>query len=194
MPWIAKEGVELYLTQSEMENNATIFYNIFSAYGYTLESICGMLGNIQQECTINPALKQGESTELGWGLIQWTPSTELTDYADSQGKNWTDGNLQCELINREVLEGFGGRWLPTREYPYSGEEFSKLTDVAESCKAFLYERERAGKPMLEYRLEYTSNWYTFLSGKPPEPPEPPEPPTPAKPKKMSIFLMLRRNF
>ena len=36
MPWITKEGVELYLTQAEMENNATIFYNIFSAYGYTL--------------------------------------------------------------------------------------------------------------------------------------------------------------
>ena len=153
MPWITKEGVELYLTLSEMENNATIFYNIFSAYGYTLESIAGMLGNIQQECTINPALKQGESIELGWGLIQWTPSSELTDYATSQGKNWTDGNLQCELINREVLEGFGGRWLPTKDYSYTGEEFSKLTDVAESCKAFLYERERAGN-LCPYRQDY----------------------------------------
>ena len=62
-----------------------------------------MLGNVQRESTLNPGLKETVSVSSGWGLIQWTPSSNLTDYANAQGKDWKDGKLQCQLINAKYL-------------------------------------------------------------------------------------------
>lgn len=189
MAWLYEIGTVKYFTQSQMENNATEFYNYFSPLGYTLESICGMLGNIQRESTLNPGLKEKESTSSGWGLIQWTPSNNLTDYATAKGQNWYDGNLQCLLINDEVLNGYSGQWIPTTSYPYSGAEFSKLTDVEEAVKSYCFERERAGVVALDERIQNGKNWYEYLSGKPPKPPTP----TPSK-RKMPIYMMIRNSF
>ena len=85
MAWIVKVGVNAYLTQSEMENNATEFYGYFNSKGFTIESVAGMLGNLQQESNINPGMKQTASASSGWGLIQWTPSSNLTGYATAYG-------------------------------------------------------------------------------------------------------------
>lgn len=189
MSWIVIEGTKKYLTQAQMKNNAVEFNTYFTGK-YTLESICGMLGNIQRESTLNPGLKERESVSSGWGLIQWTPSANLTIYASAQGKEWKDGNLQCQLINAEVLEGYGDQWKPTTSYPYSGLEFSRLTDVEEAVKAYCFERERAGVLALDERIQNGKNWFEYLSGKP----TPPTPPTPSTRKHMPIYMMLHRRF
>lgn len=190
MAWLYEIGVGKYFTQAQMEHNASEFYSYFHAYGATLESICGMLGNIQQESTINPGIKQGASTSLGWGLIQWTPSSVLTEWCDTYGYTWYDGNAQCDRIvaEGEAIKGAGGTWLPTSEYPYSWNEFIALTNVNEATYAYLKERERAGTEMIENRLKYANAWYTYLSGKPTPTPTP----TPTKKKKMPIYMMIRR--
>ena len=196
MAWIVKVGVETsaYLTQSEMENNATEFYGYFNSKGFTIESICGMLGNLQRESTINPGLKQTSSTSSGWGLIQWTPSSDLTDYANTYGVEWSLGEIQTQLMWDEIINGYGGQWIPKPAlgYNYTGEEFSKLTDIAESCKAYLYERERAGIEALTERLTYANNWYEYLTGI--TPPTPPTPPTPTKRKSMPVWMMCKSLF
>ena len=51
MAWIYDIGVAKYFSTSQMQNNATEFYNYFINKGATLEAICGMLGNIQREST-----------------------------------------------------------------------------------------------------------------------------------------------
>lgn len=193
MAWIVKVGVRAYLTQSEMENNATEFYGYFNSKGFTVESVSGMLGNLQQESNINPGMKQTASTSSGWGLIQWTPSSNLTDYATAHGSDWTTGEIQTQLIWDEIINGYGGQWLPKPAlgYTYTGEEFSRLTDVTEACKAYLYERERAGTEALTNRLTYASNWYEYLTGV--TPPTPPTP-TPTKRKGMPVWMMCRPIF
>lgn len=188
MSWVVIEGTRKYLTKAQMENNAVEF-NAYFTGKYTLESICGMLGNVQRESTLNPALKETVSVSSGWGLIQWTPSANLTDYANAQGKDWKDGNLQCQLINAEVLEGYGGQWKPTKSYPYSGLEFSQLTDVEEAVKAYCFERERAGVLALDERIQNGKNWFEYLSGTP----LPPKPPTLTK-RHLPIYMMMRRRF
>lgn len=189
MGWIVKVGVGEYLTQAEMENNATEFYAYFNNKGFTLESVAGMLGNIQQESTINSGIKQTESTSSGWGLIQWTPSTNLTEYTTTHGSMWSSGKIQSQLIWDEIINGYAGQWIPKSEigYGYTGKEFAELTDVDEACKAYLYERERAGIEALANRLTYANNWYEFLKGV-----TPPVPPTPKKRTSMPIYMMLRR--
>lgn len=191
MAWIVKVGVAQYLTQSEMEKNATEFYSYFNSKGFTIESVAGMLGNLQQESNINPGMKQTASARSGWGLIQWTPSSNLTDYANAQGSDWATGEIQTQLMWDEIINGYGGQWLPKPAlgYSYTGDEFSKLTDVSEACKAYLYERERAGVEALNKRLTYASNWYEYLTGV-----IPPTPPTPTKRKRMPVWMMCRPIF
>lgn len=191
MAWIVKVGVNAYLTQSEMENNATEFYGYFNSKGFTIESVAGMLGNLQQESNINPGMKETASASSGWGLIQWTPSSNLTDYATAHGSDWATGEIQTQLMWDEIINGYGGQWKPKPSlgYVYTGAEFSQLTDVAEACKAYLYERERAGAEALDKRLTYASNWYEYLIGV-----TPPTPPTPTKRKRMPIWMMCRPLF
>ena len=191
MAWIVKVGVNAYLTQSEMENNATAFYGYFNSKGFTIESVAGMLGNLQQESNINPGMKQTASASSGWGLIQWTPSSNLTDYATAYGVDWATGEIQTQLMWDEIINGYGGQWIPKPSlgYGYTGAEFSQLTDVVEACKAYLYERERAGVEALDKRLTYASNWYKYLTGV-----TPPTPPTPTKRKRMPVWMMCRPLF
>lgn len=193
MVWIYEIGVAKYFSTSQMQNNATEFYIYFNNYGATLEAICGMLGNIQKESTLNPGIKQGSSISLGWGLIQWSPSTVLTNWCKTYGYNWYDGAAQCDRISceGEGTKGASGYWLPTSEYPYSWSEFLALTDVAEATKAYLYERERAGIEALDLRLQYANEWYSYFTGSP-VPPTPPTPPTPRKRTSMPIYMMLRK--
>lgn len=188
MAWVVIEGTREYLTKAQMENNAVEF-NAYFTGKYTLESICGMLGNIQRESTLNPGMKQTTSVSSGWGLIQWTPSSNLTQYANAQGKDWKDGKLQCQLINAEVLEGYGGQWIPTQSYPYSGLEFSQLADVEEAVKAYCFERERAGVVALDERIQNGKNWFEYLSGTPLPPT-----PTPLTKRHLPIYMMMRRRF
>lgn len=194
MAWIVKVGVAKYLTQSEMENNATEFYGYFNSKGFTIESVAGMLGNLQQESNINPGMKQTASARSGWGLIQWTPSSNLTDYANAHGSDWATGEIQTQLMWDEIINGYGGQWIPKPAlgYSYTGDEFSKLNDVSEACKAYLYERERAGTEALSKRLTYAGNWYEYLTGV--TPPAPPTPPASAKRKGMPIWMMCRPLF
>lgn len=194
MAWIVKVGVAKYLTQSEMQNNATEFYGYFNSKGFTIESICGMLGNLQQESNINPGMKQTASTSSGWGLIQWTPSNNLTNYANAHGVEWSTGEIQTQLMLDEIINDYGGQWIPKPSlgYSYTGAEFSQLTDVSEACKAYLYERERAGVEALSNRLTYASNWYEYLTGV--TPPTPPPTPTPTKRKGMPVWMMCRPLF
>lgn len=194
MAWIVKVGVSAYLTQSEMENNATEFYGYFNSKGFTIESIAGMLGNLQQESNINPGMKQTASARSGWGLIQWTPSSNLTDYATAHGTDWATGEIQTQLMWDEIINGYGGQWIPkpAKGYPYTGEEFSQLTNVTTACMGYLIERERAGIEVAEKRVAYANAWYEYLTGV--IPPEPPNPPTPTKRKGMPVWMMCRQLF
>lgn len=200
MSWIVKVGVKAYLTQSQMENNATEFYGYFHSKDFTIESIAGMLGNLQQESNINPGMKQTASASSGWGLIQWTPSSNLTKYASAHGSDWATGEIQTQLMWDEIINGYGGQWLPkpNKGYPYTGKEFSQLTNVTTACMAYLIERERAGAEVAEKRVAYANAWYEYLTGvtppEPPGPPGPPKPPTPTKRKGMSVWMMCRQLF
>lgn len=155
-------GKKKYLTEIERTENAIYIFDYLHSYGMSMHAIAGLLGNMEQESTINSGLQVSNKT--GWGLIQWTPSTVLTDWADEQGLNWYDIDTQLLLIISEgehVTEH--GQWLTTKNYSYTWGEFCKITDIDEATKAYLYQRERAGTPELDKRLEYAHKWYDIIS-------------------------------
>ena len=155
------------LTQAQQEENAVEFYNHFKN-SMTLEAICGILGNIQRESQLNPGQMEGGhggSLSYGYGLIQWTPGSLLTNWASENGYSWYDGAAQCLYIDEEnTYTGSDVVWIPTASYAYSWNEFKRITDVEEAVKAYLYERERAGVAALSDRIQYAYEWYDYLSG------------------------------
>lgn len=185
MPWISTNA---YLTQSDMENNATEVWNYFGGIGWTLESVSAMLGNMQSESTINPGVWQslrpwGDPDKHGFGLVQWTPYTNITDWMASHGYSIGDGNGQCRKIHEEMLSG--EQWIATSAYPFSFEEFSKSTDSPYTLAlAFLANYERPADPNQPQRGTQAEAWYSFLSGKPPKPPT-------GAVRKLPLWMMLR---
>lgn len=74
------------LGQDQMNVNASYIYKYLFAKGYTKNAICGILGNMQVETTINPAAwdKIDDLTEP-YGIVQWNPGSNFIYWARAQG-------------------------------------------------------------------------------------------------------------
>lgn len=174
VPWLHK-------TQT---GNADEIISYFNSLGFTNEAIAGLLGNMEHESYLNPGQQEigyNGSTSHGYGLIQWTPATNLINVI---GNEWYRGDLQIQFINEE---GSTSAWIPTERFPYSWSEFSQLTDYKEATMAYAIERERAGVSAFEARIKYADFWYNYILNNPPTPPTP----TPTK-KHMPVWMMCRR--
>ena len=160
-----------YLSQNEMDNNAVIIYARLAGLGWTLNAICGLLGNLWRESTINPGVWENlddSNPANGYGLAQWTPSTNWTNYASAQGWAIDDGDRQLEFINLDPI----GNYIQTSAYPLSLAEY-KASDLSpeDLASAWLYNYERAGVAAEEERRIWARYYYNLLSAAP-QPPVP----------------------
>lgn len=166
-----------YLTTGEMQNNAQIIFPYLISRGWSVNSIAGLLGNMQKESTINPGIWQNLTVnpELGFGLVQWSPSTNYTTWADANGYSRDDGNGQLKWIDSETVNQ--GQWLITSEYPISFSDFKGSQQTPEFLAyAFMFNFERPANKNQPERQEYARYWYDWWIGSPVPPPNPnPEP-------------------
>jgi len=178
-----------YLSLDEMKVNARYIYSYLRSKGWTLNAVAGMLGNMQEESTINPAIWQNldeGNTSLGYGLVQWTPATKLFEWAESENMNYANINTQLERILWELENG--EQYYKTDSYPESFREFSQSNKSPEYLAlAFLYNYERAGSPDPAERQQNARFWYDYLSEYTPDTPS--EPTTPTKRKSLPLILM-----
>lgn len=162
MAWIKGNR---YLSTSEMQNNAKLVYTYLINRGWSLNAISGMLGNMQRESTINPGIWQslieGSGGGGGFGLVQWTPYTNFTNWADSNGYEWDDGDAQLKWINEETVST--GQWIATSNYAFTFAAFKKSTETPEYlASTFLMNFERAGVSAESERRTNARNWYNYL--------------------------------
>lgn len=158
------------LSQTEMKVNADYIYTSLLNAGWTANSVCALLGNMQAESTINPGRWQGDnvgSTSNGYGLVQWTPSTNYTNWCNENGiedPSEMDNNLV--RIIYEVENDL--QWISTDAYPLSFDDFTKSNESIDYlAKAFLlcYERPAdQSESVQNYRSELANNWYSYLTG------------------------------
>lgn len=178
------------LSQSEMETNVTYIYRYLSIRGWTINAICGMLGNIQAESSINPGRWQSDNVgnySGGYGLVQWTPASKYTEWCGSFDPSTMDMNL--DRIIYELENNI--QYYPTDEYPESFIEFTKSTKTPSYlAAAFLKNYERAGVEVLELRQTYANNWYKYLTG---IDPSIPDEPTYKNKKKGFNFLLFKKR-
>lgn len=155
-----------YLTLEQMTENATYILDYLSKKGWTKESICGMLGNMQTESTINPGLWQNRdegNTSLGFGLVQWTPATKYITWANEQGYVITDIDGQLNRLDYEVE--FNLQWIATSEYPLSFTDFKNSKEKPEIlAQAFLKNYERPANQNQPDRSTQARYWYDNLEG------------------------------
>ena len=198
MSWVYHDTNRLgSMTQSEMEQNVDeIYAQLYSAYGWSINAICGVLGNIQQESSINPAQTQNGypigTMNGGYGLCQWTPASKIKNWLQAHNHSLYSGywqicamnnlSLDIQLTNEEVLAHYGNEWIPTTQYPLTYEEFKHSGQTVEYLTmAFLKNYERAGDEVTSQRIRYAENWYRYLMGSDPPPQPTPDPPVPPDP-------------
>ena len=153
-----------YLTESQMRGNAIEVYNYFTEKGWTLNAIAGILGNMEKESNINPglwqSLKEGNYSR-GFGLVQWTPATNYTDWAKSNGYDITDPNGQLYWI--DALSASTGQWIATSSYNMTWNQFKSSSESPEYlASAFLKNFERAGVEVESERRSCARKWYDYL--------------------------------
>jgi hypothetical protein len=155
-----------FLTQAEMQVNAQYIWDYLAPLGWTKNAVAGMLGNMQTESTINPGIWQSLDSgnmSMGYGLVQWTPASKYTNWADSNGYSWGDINGQLQRLEYELANGL--QWISTSSYPMSFAEFKVSTETPTYlAAAFITNYERPADPVQPARGTQAEYWFSFLQG------------------------------
>ena len=103
--------------RDKQQYNAKYIWYALQNNGWTLNAVCGMLGNMQAESAINPGRWQSDrvgNMSGGYGLVQWTPATKYINWLPSGSDPSTmDNNLsriKWEAINNK-------QWRKSKQYP-----------------------------------------------------------------------------
>lgn len=154
-----------YLTQSQMTVNAQYILDYLRGKGWTKNAVCGMLGNMQTESTINPGIWQGlheNNLSGGFGLVQWTPATNYINWAQSNNLPVADMDSELKRILYEVSAGL--QFYATSAYNMTFTQFTHSTESAYylAC-VFLHNYERpANASQDQTRGNQATNWYNTL--------------------------------
>lgn len=156
-----------YLTPSQQKDNAEFILAWLLARGWTKNAVCGMLGNMQTESTINPGifenLNYGDLVN-GFGLVQWTPAQKYISWAESKGyigyQNY--GKLLPQLLRIEYERENNIQWI---DGSMSFHEFSRSTDTPYNLAIkFITAYERPADPNQPIRGQQANAWFNLLSG------------------------------
>lgn len=168
-----------WLDSDQMLNNAKLVQQWGWSFGWSDNAICAILGNMQEESTINPGI-YGDNGNA-YGLVQWNPYTKYSLWAGTGWKN--NGNKQMERINYEANNE--EQWFYNDQlglYPYcTFSEFvhDSTTPIETLADWFCWFYEHPTNPIQPARATNARYWYNTLDWEqPPDPPDPPDPPEP----------------
>jgi murein DD-endopeptidase MepM/ murein hydrolase activator NlpD len=155
-----------FLTLEEMTVNAQYILDYLGSRGWTKNAVCGMLGNMQTESTINPAIWQNLDSgnmSMGFGLVQWTPASKYIDWANVNGFPYQEMDSNLKRIEWEVENN--QQWISTGDYPLSFQEFKVSTQTPEYLgQAFLRNYERPADQNQPARSTQARYWFDLLTG------------------------------
>lgn len=159
--WIAGNR---FLNMEEMTNNAYIIGQILIDADWSPYSVSALLGNMQEESSINPAIWENlDPFAGGYGLTQWTPYTKFSEWA---GDDWeTNYYKEVERIDYERennLQWFRNPLAPIIDPPVSFTEWAYNTDeldIETLTNYFLWFYEHPGQTIQPERAEYAQYWY-----------------------------------
>lgn len=163
-----------YLSYDEQRTNAAIIWNYFTDMGWSIPSICALLGNMQSESSINPGIWQDFKVgdlSVGYGLVQWTPATKIQNWIlESYGfDDYDNGDFQIRRIQWELENGV--QWSVSEEFPYTFYEFTRSEkQPAYLADMFMVNYEQpldTSEEARKYRRDNADFWYRYFTGKNP---------------------------
>lgn len=158
-----------FLTLTEMTSNAQYILEYLLGLGWTKNAICGMLGNMQTESTINPSiwqdLDEGELTG-GYGLVQWTPATKYIDWCIANSLSYPEMDSNLLRILYEVTNNIQwGNDSLGNPPPFTFQEYTMSTLSAYDLgMLFLRHYERPLVYLQPIRGTQAQYWYDNLTG------------------------------
>ena len=157
-----------YLTRGEMEVNAQYIFNYLTAKGWTSNAIAGLIGNLQTESTINPAIWESLTVDYsrGFGLVQWTPATKYIDWAEDNNLDPEEMISNLKRIDYEVENNIQwGNDSLGNSPPFSFYEFTQsLLPPYDLGVLFLRHYERPLVYHQPSRGRQAQEWYNLLAG------------------------------
>ena len=155
--------VRIYNPEQVQIYNMQKVLRYFLALGWTRNSICGMLGNMMVESTVNPWLFEHHSLDWsdpaailadsgGMGLTQWTPCRKYYQWAIDSNLDPESGNTMCERIYYEYENNL--QWSLDNYGHHTWEDFVTSTETPEIlARVFLWAYERPADPDLDQRQQ-----------------------------------------
>lgn len=190
MPWHVKEIGAYANDSAEAIDNATMIWGILKNKGWTLNAVCGVLGNIGYESGYNPWRWQGDLvpsitqspwTNKGYGFTQFTPGGKYINDDNAKaipgyGPNFADsvGNVNDGYAQIVFLDTWAD-YYPTSRFPISYADYKvSATNPGELAVVWLYNYERPGDMPSEEpkRRQEGDYWFKTLSGVDPPGPDP----------------------
>lgn len=167
-------------TGTESTANASYIYAYFKAQGWSDSAVAGLVGNTTHESYNNPGFHEVGGS--GFGIVQWTPSSNYTSWAAPRGfpigTDYSDPEKymrgQCERIIYELKTGI--EFYPNSRYDRNWTAYrdwnSYITNTLtpeEAAWLFMSNYERpnynAAMSSLSARQSYARRWYdAFHSG------------------------------
>jgi hypothetical protein len=145
---------------------AETVYRALIEHGYSKQAACGILGNIQQECSMNPDCQSGGA----YGMCQWMGSRleNLKQRSGYQTVSVQTSFMIGELSSQTSIWSTYGSEV---NHTYNGVKITSLsafkncTNVKAAAGAFCICFERSGEfpgnQWYEARLNYAQQWYSY---------------------------------
>lgn len=161
-----------YLTQAEMEGNAREIERYARDEHWSKTALCAILGNMEAESGINPGIWEQFTPygSSGYGLVQWTPYTKLSNWATSEGLPWLDdGDTQLLRISYEAANNL--QWFRNDELgidpPITFEQFLHdgnytLQDMTNFWLWFYEHPFDPGPTTQQQRQALAEAWWNFI--------------------------------
>lgn len=147
--------------------------------GFSEIATAGALGNLDYESGgLSPAAIEAGVGEIngGIGLVQWTGgrNTQLRQYAESQGKDWTDENIQIEFLLAELgVNNNASAYADVRTQGSIGDEgivgtidqWENATTLEDATLYFMrFFESPASKASLQERITRAQRYYDQYKG------------------------------
>lgn len=157
-----------YSKENPCSQNAEEIYVFFRRKGWSRKAVYALLGNIQYESDGILATRGEYGTGGGYGLVQWTPKSKLTIWADKNDLDYTEISTQCKRIEYECENAI--QWNSSKQpSTFHYMTFKKFSTSDESVsyltKAFLicYEQPADPSKSQDKRIEYANHWSKYFS-------------------------------
>lgn len=158
-------------TQLTGSDNAEKIWNFFTGKGLSAVQVAGIMGNLQQESSLDPEKLQGgkrsqnpaDAGSGGFGLMQWTPGSKIVGLLSQAGITSPVYELGTQL---DLVWWHMNNTSPTGVKNFIA-GFLQKTSIEEATSDFEERMEGAGKPMMERRIQYAKDFYALYANSSP---------------------------